>query len=104
MAHIPVDQLSKEQTDELACTYATMILRDDEIEITAENINKVIKSAGLSVEAYWPSLFARLCTSNDMGVLLTSGGGGGGGGGAGGDGGAAGGDAGGDAGGAKKEE
>jgi len=81
MASVPVDQLSPEQRDELACTYASLILRDDEIEITAENIQKLVKQAGISVEAYWPSLFSRLLTGKDVGALLCSGGGGGGGGG-----------------------
>eukprot|EP00397_Hematodinium_sp_SG-2012_P070822 GEMP01133878.1.p1 GENE.GEMP01133878.1~~GEMP01133878.1.p1 ORF type:complete len:133 (+),score=43.01 GEMP01133878.1:40-399(+) len=75
MSAVPIDQLSNEEKDELCCTYAALILRDDKADITAENIQKLVKASGNTVEAYWPSLFARLCTARDVGDMLSSTGG-----------------------------
>ena len=71
---------------EIACVYAALILHDEGLEISAENISKILKASNVTVEAYWPTLFAKLCKGKDMGAMLTavgSGGGGGGGGGGG---------------------
>uniref|UniRef100_A0A3Q7G9K8 Uncharacterized protein n=1 Tax=Solanum lycopersicum TaxID=4081 RepID=A0A3Q7G9K8_SOLLC len=54
---------------ELGCTYAALLLFDDGIPITAANI---------SVESYWPSLFAKLFEKRDIeDLILTVGTGGG---------------------------
>eukprot|EP00887_Chlorella_sp_A99_P003285 scaffold9.g3285.t1 len=45
---------------ELACVYAALILHDAEAELSADNINAVVKAAGIEVEPYWPGLFAKL--------------------------------------------
>ncbi|KAF9671054.1 hypothetical protein SADUNF_Sadunf12G0006900 [Salix dunnii] len=45
---------------ELACTYATLILHDEDIAITSDKIAALVKSANVTVESYWPSLFAKL--------------------------------------------
>merc|ERR1719341_1398624 len=80
MAAVAVSELTSSQKDELACSYAGLILKDQELEITAENITKIITAAGLKVESYWPTLFARLCKGKDLDALCSFGGGGGGGG------------------------
>ncbi|XP_031488411.1 60S acidic ribosomal protein P1-like [Nymphaea colorata] len=64
---------------ELACTYAALILHDDGIPITAEKIATVVKSANVSVESYWPSLFAKLLEKRSVEDLILSVGSGGGG-------------------------
>ncbi|CAL5219839.1 g1754 [Coccomyxa viridis] len=87
-------------SSELACVYASLILHDDGLDITGDNIQTLVKAAGVSVEPYWPNLFAKLFEKRSIADLITNvgaGGGGGvvagGGGGGGGGGGAAGGDA-----------
>merc|ERR1719440_2281384 len=81
---------------EKGCSFGAMILHDDGLEITEDNLNKLLKAANVECDSYWPGLFAKALGGQDMNVLVTTVGGGGGGGG--GDG--AGGDGGGDA---KKE-
>ncbi|KAK4759084.1 hypothetical protein SAY87_020385 [Trapa incisa] len=63
---------------EVACTYATMILHDDGIPITAEKIATLVKSSNVSVESYWPSLFAKLAEKRNIDDLIMNVGSGGG--------------------------
>ncbi|KAF5732002.1 60S acidic ribosomal family protein [Tripterygium wilfordii] len=65
-------------TSEAACTYAALILFDDRIPITAEKISTLVKAAGVNVESYWPSLFAKLaekCNLEDLIMNVGAGGG-----------------------------
>ncbi|GMI66725.1 hypothetical protein like AT5G24510 [Hibiscus trionum] len=55
---------------EAACSYAALILYDDGIPITAEKIATLIKAANVSVESYWPSLFAKLFEKCNIGDLI----------------------------------
>ncbi|KAL7146051.1 hypothetical protein ABFS83_06G015200 [Erythranthe nasuta] len=64
---------------EIACTYAALILHDDGIAVTAEKIAALLKAANLSVESYWPSLFAKLCEKRNIEDLVMNVGSGGGG-------------------------
>ncbi|XP_039008558.1 60S acidic ribosomal protein P1-1-like [Hibiscus syriacus] len=64
---------------EAACSYAALILHDDGIPITAEKIATLVKAANVSVESYWPGLFAKLFEKCDIENLITNVGAGGGG-------------------------
>merc|ERR1719402_869573 len=69
-------------SSQLACTYATLALFDDDVDITAENIQKLLKAANVEVETYWPGLFEGLVKEKGVGELICGackGGGGGGG-------------------------
>ncbi|PWA96100.1 60S acidic ribosomal protein P1 [Artemisia annua] len=67
---------------ELGCTYATLILSDDGIPVTAEKIATILKAANVEAESYWPSLFAKLAEKKNIEDLIVNVGAGGGGGGA----------------------
>ena len=68
--------LSKMSDAELACTYAALILHDDGIAITADKIATVVKAAGVTIEPYWPALFAKLLERKSIEDLITNVGGG----------------------------
>ena len=72
MASVDVSALSKAQKDELAVTYAALLLHDGELEITEEKLNKVIAAAGLSVEGYWTGLFAKALRGKNISDLLSN--------------------------------
>ncbi|KAL8040856.1 hypothetical protein ABFX02_10G127400 [Erythranthe guttata] len=55
---------------EIACTYAALILHDDGIPITADKITTLLKAANLTVESYWPTLFAKLCQKRNIDDLV----------------------------------
>ena len=57
---------------ELACVLASIILADGKQEITADNIKKVLKAAGVEVKPQWPILFAQYLAEKDIMELMTS--------------------------------
>ena len=73
MASVEVAKLSQAEKDELLCSYAALILHDEKAEITADNINKLVKAAGGEVESYWPMLFARALQNVSVSDLLKAG-------------------------------
>ena len=58
--------------DELACVYAALLLQDDDVAVTAEKIQTVLKAANVDVEPYWPGLFAKALDGVDIKALLTN--------------------------------
>ncbi|CAN4110649.1 unnamed protein product [Withania somnifera] len=64
---------------EVACTYACLILHDEDIPITAEKISAIVKAANVTVEPYWPLLFSKLAEKKNISDLLMNVGAGGGG-------------------------
>ena len=61
-AHLP--------TDELAVTYAALILADDNVEITVDKLNALLKAAKVHVKPFWPSLFARVLAHRSVEDLI----------------------------------
>merc|ERR1712146_575557 len=69
----------KMSTSQLACTYAALILHDDDMQISADNIKALVTAAGVDIETYWPPMFAKALEGKDINELLTTVSGGGGG-------------------------
>ncbi len=58
--------------EELACVYAALILVDDNVPITAEKIQTILKAANVDfVEPIWPALFAKALQGADVKDLIT---------------------------------
>merc|ERR1712140_69144 len=57
---------------ELACVYAALILADDDVTVTGEKIETILKAAGVEVEPYWPGLFAKALESCNIKDLITN--------------------------------
>jgi large subunit ribosomal protein LP1 len=57
---------------EVAVPYAILALHDDKVEITEENISKILTAAGIEVEPIWISVFAKAFAGKDIGELLTN--------------------------------
>lgn len=64
--------ISKAEHDELCCVYASLLLFDDKVEITADKLNKVITASGNTVEAYYPEFFAKYLSSVDLNTFLNN--------------------------------
>jgi len=63
-------------TAELACTYAALILHDDKVAITADKLNSLLAAANVTVQPFWPSLFARVLAGKNLDDLILNAGGG----------------------------
>ncbi|TIA90539.1 hypothetical protein E3P99_01495 [Wallemia hederae] len=57
---------------ELATTYASLILADENLPIEAENILKLTGAAGVEVEGIWATLLAKALEGKDVAELLTN--------------------------------
>ncbi|KAM0934732.1 putative ribosomal protein P1/P2 [Dioscorea sansibarensis] len=64
---------------DIACTYAALILHDENIPVTAEKISALLKASNVSVDPYWPPLFTKLLEKRSVDDLILSVGSGGGG-------------------------
>lgn len=47
-------------SSELDCVYTALILNDDTIYITADNIILILNSANVNVKSYWIDFFVQL--------------------------------------------
>merc|ERR1712098_123612 len=61
-----------DNTSELACVYSALILADDDIDITGEKINTILKAAKVTVEPFWPGLFAKALSGCNVKELISN--------------------------------
>merc|ERR1711917_83368 len=66
------DRIGYKMSAELACTYAALILNDDDVEITCDKITAILKAANVNFEPFWPSLFAGALKDVDVRSLSTN--------------------------------
>ncbi|XP_063990115.1 large ribosomal subunit protein P1 [Diachasmimorpha longicaudata] len=57
---------------ELACVYSALLLTDDDIAVTGEKIQTILKAANVDVEPYWPGLFAKALEGLNVKDLITN--------------------------------
>ena len=58
--------------DTLACTYAALILSDAGLPTSADNINKAVAAAGLTVRPTLPILFSRFLEKKSVSQLFAA--------------------------------
>jgi large subunit ribosomal protein LP1 len=62
---------------ELACTYAALILHDENIPITADKLSALLTAANVKIPPFWPNIFARALQGRKLDDLILNVGGGG---------------------------
>merc|ERR1712063_63646 len=67
-----LNRISEKMSAELACTYAALILNDDDVEITGDKITAILKAANVEFEPFWPSLFAGALKDVDVRSLIAN--------------------------------
>ena len=58
--------------DNQACVYATMLLHDAGVAITADKINAVVSAAGIELRATVPILFANFIAKKSVSTLIAA--------------------------------
>lgn len=72
----PMNEMTDQAKNQLACNLAALILHDENTDVTSENLSKVLKKTGMSVPDFWPLLMAKALEGQNFGDLLKVGGGG----------------------------
>eukprot|EP00825_Cyclidium_porcatum_P022624 TRINITY_DN2489_c0_g1_i1.p2 TRINITY_DN2489_c0_g1~~TRINITY_DN2489_c0_g1_i1.p2 ORF type:complete len:146 (-),score=46.98 TRINITY_DN2489_c0_g1_i1:100-537(-) len=72
MSAVQADKMNPQELALLACSYAALILHDEEVDITPEKINQLLKAAGLKIESYWAQLLANVLKQKNIGSLLNA--------------------------------
>merc|ERR1712035_289739 len=67
-----LNRIGYKMSAELACTYAALILNDDDVEITGDKITAILMAANVDFEPFWPSLFAGALKDVDVRSLITN--------------------------------
>ncbi|XP_054943502.1 60S acidic ribosomal protein P1-like [Physeter macrocephalus] len=55
---------------ELTCIYSALILHDDEVTVTEDKINALIKATGINAAPFWAGLFATALANVNIGSLI----------------------------------
>ncbi|XP_072342352.1 large ribosomal subunit protein P1-like isoform X1 [Scyliorhinus torazame] len=57
-------------TSELACIHSALILHDVEVTVTEDKLNALIKTAGVTIEPFWPNQFAKALANINVNSLI----------------------------------
>nr|BAN20193.1 ribosomal protein LP1 [Riptortus pedestris] len=57
---------------ELACVYSALILADDDVAVTGEKIQTILKAASVDIEPYWAGLFAKALEGINVKDLISN--------------------------------
>jgi len=61
-----------EEKAELACTFAALILHDDNLKVDSDNIGKLLAAANVQIEPYWAKLYATMLANRKIGDLISA--------------------------------
>jgi large subunit ribosomal protein LP1 len=56
----------------LECVYSALILADDDVAITEEKIQTILKAASIDLKPYWPGLLAKALEGINVKDLITN--------------------------------
>ena len=73
MSSTQVSKLDKTTHDQLCCTYASLILHDEGIQINANQIKKLIDASENKIDGFWAGLFAKTLATRNISELLLGG-------------------------------
>ncbi|CDW53526.1 Ribosomal 60s domain containing protein [Trichuris trichiura] len=51
---------------DFACAYASLILQDEDVGITADRISAILKAAGVRVDSIWPEMYVSALQNCNM--------------------------------------
>merc|ERR1712170_93213 len=66
----PFNEMSELERNQLACNLAALILHDEKIDMTSENLSNVLQKSGLNVPNYWPLLMSKALEGQNFEDLL----------------------------------
>merc|ERR1711988_1455435 len=55
---------------EQGCSYAAMILKDEDMAITEESMKSLLNAANVDYDSYWPGLFVKALNNQDLDKLI----------------------------------
>ncbi|KNB45833.1 ribosomal protein RPP1 [Blastocystis sp. subtype 4] len=64
--------MSTIEKEELIVSLATLICADAKVEVTKENLDKLVKESGNKIAPYWTAVFAANCNGKDILDLLAA--------------------------------
>merc|ERR1711879_608045 len=62
--------LSKEEINDLALTYAALLLHDGGVNVTGDKLTQVVKAADIDVPPFYVKLYARVLANRNLDDLL----------------------------------
>ena len=57
---------------ETALAYAAIILADSDLEVSTENLNKLVAGANIEIDGIWGQIFAKALEGKDLSSLLVN--------------------------------